>query len=310
MNGPLVSVIIPTYNRSGMLRRAVHSVLAQTYSAFELIVVDDGSVEDLTLVKGLVEDSGGQFFRIARSGVSASRNLGVRLSKGEWIAFLDSDDEWKADKLSKQMTFHKLKPEYLISQTEDIWIRNGKQLNKKLKYYAPGGDIFSNCLSLCCINPSAVVLNHKVLERVGVFDEGLPVCEDYDLWLRISKDFLVGLIPEPLVVKYGGHSDQLSKQFPAMDRFRLYSLIKLYCLNSLNFEKKDLLRKEIFVKLKILQTGSAKRNLKLNLLCQRIAVAMEKNDDIEALRVLKSKLIDLCYPQNNEEVLENNLILN
>jgi glycosyltransferase involved in cell wall biosynthesis len=221
-----VSVIVPTSNRAGWVTEAVASVLAQSYKDFELIVVDDGST-DATL------EALGPFYRQAqvlrlekRRGVAAARNLGVAAARGEWLAFLDSDDLWRPDKLARQMTYLEKHPGLLICQTDEVWLRNGARVNVPLTHRKVGGEIFLPSLERCMISPSAVVLHRRLLEEVGPFDETLPAAEDYELWLRVTWRYPVGLLPEPLVVKRGGHPDQLSRQW-GIDRWRIRALLKL-----------------------------------------------------------------------------------
>lgn len=222
----LVSVIIPTYNRASWVPEAVASVLAQTYRGFELLVVDDGST-DTTLEALAPFYRQVKVLRIAqRRGVAAARNLGLRAARGEWLAFLDSDDLWRPDKLARQMAYLRKHPEFLICQTDEIWVRNGVRVNAPLSHHKVEGEIFLPSLERCMISPSAVVLHRRLLEEVGLFDEALPAAEDYDLWLRVTWRYPVGLVPESLVVKRGGHPDQLSRQW-GLDRFRIRALLKL-----------------------------------------------------------------------------------
>jgi glycosyltransferase involved in cell wall biosynthesis len=221
---PEVSVIIPTYNRAWVLREAIDSVLAQDFNDFELIVVDVGSTDDT----GQILDSYDQDLTVLRQsnrGVSAARNRGIDAAAGRLIAFLDSDDLWLPRKLTAQVNFFKSNPAAVINQTEEIWIRNGVRVNPKTRHHKFSGMIFEKSLALCLVSPSAVMMKRSLLEEVGLFDEDLPACEDYDLWLRISWRYPVDLIETPLIIKRGGHADQLS-QASGLDRFRIQSLKK------------------------------------------------------------------------------------
>jgi glycosyltransferase involved in cell wall biosynthesis len=221
-----VSVVIPTYNRRECLREAVESVLNQTSPPGEVIVVDDGSEDDTaSLVMGWGVRV--RYLRTARRGVSAARNAGVEMCRGQWIAFLDSDDLWLPDKLRIQMEFLGEHPEYPICQTEEMWIRHGRRVNAKKYHEKPDGHCFERLLERCLVSPSAVVLNRSLLDEVGGFDEEMPACEDYDLWLRIGCRYPFGLVRDPLVVKRGGHGDQLSRSTPSLDRWRIWSLEKI-----------------------------------------------------------------------------------
>ena len=223
---PRVSVIIPTYNRASWVAEAVASVLAQTYRAFEVLVVDDGStdgtLESLAPVLNQVK-----VLRLSsRRGVAAARNLGVAAARGEWVAFLDSDDLWLPEKLARQMAFLSRHPDLLLCQTEEIWVRRGVRVNPPRSCRKEGGLIFLRSLKRCLVSPSAVVLHRRLLKETGGFDENLPAAEDYDLWLRLTWRYPVGLLPEPLVIKRGGHKDQLSRQW-GLDRYRIQALTKL-----------------------------------------------------------------------------------
>ena len=219
---PEVSVIIPTYNRGWIIKEAIDSVLAQDFRDFELIVVDDGSTDDTPRIL----DSYHQDLMAIRQpnrGVSAARNRGIAAAGGRLIAFLDSDDLWLPGKLSRQVDFFNANPGAVINQTEEIWIRNGVRVNPKTRHRKPAGMIFEPSLALCLVSPSAVMMKRALLDEIGLFDEDLPACEDYDLWLRISWRYPVHLIETPLIIKRGGHADQLSKA-PGLDKFRIQAL--------------------------------------------------------------------------------------
>ena len=263
----LISVIIPTYNRVSVLPRAVDSVLAQKGAEFELIIVDDGSTDDTSLLhepRTAHHVAHGpwpmaRFFRQKNKGPAAARNLGIKHAQGEWIAFLDSDDEWVPGKLKEQLKFFEENPAYLICQTEEIWIRNGKRVNPMKKHQKSGGWIFGKCLPLCVVSPSAVMMHRKLFDEVGLFDESLPACEDYDLWLRIAAKHPIGLIEKPYILKYGGHADQRSREFPAMDQFRIRSLAKILSQNILTPEQAIAARKMLEEKARIYVEGALKR---------------------------------------------------
>ena len=223
---PQVTVVIPTYNRWPMVGEAIESVLGQTYPNLELIVVDDGSADE-TVARLNKYHSRLRLISQGRKGVSAARNAGAREARGDLIAFLDSDDLWRPTKLAFQADFMELHPEIAICQTNEIWIRNGVRVNPRAIHRKPDGDIFLPSLDLCLVSPSAVMMRRDLFMALGGFDEALPVCEDYDLWLRIAIDHQVALIPEPLVIKRGGHADQLSHSVWGMDRFRVIALQKL-----------------------------------------------------------------------------------
>lgn len=259
MKDKLVTVVIPTFNRKEQVKKAIDSVLAQSYSNFELIVVDDGSSDGTQEKVSAVADDRLYYQKINRSGVSKARNIGSTLGDGKYIAFLDSDDYWHSQKLARQISFHNKNPKIKISQTQEIWIRNGKRVNPKNKHKKPSGYIFPESLHLCTITPSSVFIERELFEKEGKFDERMPACEDYDLWLRITSKHQVGLINEFLLTKLGGHQDQLSGLHPAMDRFRIYSLVKIFLSNSLTQEQKQEVKTILHKKLDILLAGIKKR---------------------------------------------------
>uniref|UniRef100_A0A7C3ZB38 Glycosyltransferase family 2 protein n=1 Tax=Desulfobacca acetoxidans TaxID=60893 RepID=A0A7C3ZB38_9BACT len=221
-----VSVIIPTYNRAAWVVEAVTSVLAQTYQDFELVVVDDGSTDTTPAALARFDGRIKVLRRETRRGVSAARNLGAAAAAGEWLAFLDSDDLWLPEKLARQVEYLRHHPDLLICQTGETWIRNGVRVNPPLACRKAAGDLFLPSLRRCLVSPSAVMLTRRLFHDLGGFDETLPAAEDYDLWLRITWRHKVGLEPEPLVIKRGGHADQLSRQW-GLDRWRILALQKL-----------------------------------------------------------------------------------
>ena len=253
----LISVIIPTYNRAGLLIEAVSSVLDQTYSNFELIIVDDGSTDK-------TEDRFGfskppvRYIRQEHQGVSAARNRGIVEAKGAYIAFLDSDDYWLKNKLAVQVDFLKSNSEILICQTEERWIRKEKRVNPRTRHVKPSGQIFDRSLELCVVSPSSVMMHREFFQIVGIFDERLPACEDYDLWLRAAYRINIPLISQELTVKRGGHEDQLSHQLWGMDRFRVYALQKLL-KEPLSAAQRKKTIQELQKKCTVLSNGALKR---------------------------------------------------
>jgi len=239
-----LSVVIPTYNRYILLKRAINSLLTQTYPVDEIIVVDDGSTDN---TKQIIKDFPNiTYIYQENRGVSAARNVGIQRAKNEWIAFLDSDDEWHSEKLQKQIDFHRKNPDILMSYTDEVWIRNGKNVKIPKKYRKIGKDVFLENISYCNIAPSSVMLHKSIFEAIGFFDESLRVCEDYDLWLRILVEFEAGLLNEKLINKYAGHDEQLGFT-KGLDKYRVVSLEKI--VKSLNTgEKKLFLQEELFEK--------------------------------------------------------------
>ena len=256
---PKVSVILPTYNRLPMLKEAMDSVLAQNFEDMELIVVDDGSTD------GTAEEMkryGGRVKLIQHSrnrGVSAARNKGILHARGKYIAFLDSDDLWVKGKLRIQVSFLDDNPHYPICYTDEIWIRRGKRVNPMIKHAKYSGWIFEKCLPLCIMSPSSVMMKRTLFSKVGLFDEALPVCEDYDFWLRVSARFPIFFIDRKLIVKRGGHPDQLSQRSWGNDRCRVIALEKLLSEPYIGSEEREMILKEMKKKCSILYKGFLKR---------------------------------------------------
>ncbi|MBT6297368.1 MAG: glycosyltransferase [Nitrospina sp.] len=261
VDSPKVSVIVPTYNRADRLERALNSIVSQTCQDFELIVVDDGSTDKTyQLMKSFPK---AQYFYIKKnSGVSKARNVGLAFAKGELICFLDSDDLWKEKKIQIQSLWLENNKDSQICYTDEIWVRNGVRVNPMNRHRKYSGDIFRHCLGLCIVSPSSVMIRAKLFDEIGNFDESLPACEDYDLWLRIASKYAFHFIEEPLIIKYGGHSDQLSRKYWGMDRFRVVALKKLLDQNSLDKEKLKLTRSVFLEKCSILIKGFEKRGKK------------------------------------------------
>ena len=257
-----VSVIIPTFNRAVKTARAISSVLYQRFTGYEIIVVDDGSTDETEKVLHPFKNHIRYVVHTTNQGVSAARNTGIEASTAPLIAFLDSDDYWLPGKLGVQTAFFNQNPDAMICQTEETWIRNGRRANPGKRHLKPSGDIFEPSLVLCLISPSAVMLKRALLDEVGVFDEGLPACEDYDLWLRIACRYPVFLIRQSLVVKEGGHPDQLSARFRGMDRFRIKALEKLLREGPLHESRKKTALTELSRKCQIYGTGCLKRGKK------------------------------------------------
>ena len=253
-----ISVIIPTYNRKHLISRAIKSVINQSFKPFEIIIVDDGSDD------GTYEFIN-QFFREIKlirqsnNGVSSARNLGIKNAKGNWIAFLDSDDEWFSKKLELQKKAIDNSDKYLISHTNEIWIRNGVRVNQMKKHQKYGGSIFEKSLDICRISPSSVLINRKIFEDIGKFDETLKICEDYDFWLRISSKYPVLFLDELLIKKYGGHKDQLSKNTIGIEQYRIQSLEKILKNIKLNNSQFNSAIFMILKKLDIYKKGLIKR---------------------------------------------------
>jgi len=294
VDGAQVSVVIPVHNRRRLVRRALRSVLRQQTLPREVIVVDDGSDDGsaeaaqaeaeslkaeaetaevtvetaesrIETAESRVQTAAGgavavRIIRNARNlGVSAARNMGAAMAAGAWVAFLDSDDEWLPHKLGAQLECIARNPGSCLCHGDEIWLRNGARINPKRKHRKRGGWIFRHCLPLCIISPSAVMVRRDVLRECGGFDRNLPVCEDYDLWLRLCARHPVLCVPQALLVKHGGHAGQLSRRHWGLDRFRVRALEKILHSGALGEGDYAAARDTLLAKLQILTNGARKR---------------------------------------------------
>ena len=252
-----ISVVIPTFNRLIYLERAIKSVLNQTISVNEIIIVDDGS-DDGTSEFIHSNYPNLKYIFQSNSGVSAARNTGIKAASSNWIAFLDSDDAWVTNKIQKQITELELNPEMNFCHSNEIWIRNGKKIKQKNTHKKFGGFIFDKCLDKCRISPSTVICRKSLLIKLNGFDEDLSICEDYDLWLRITSDNPVIYIEKPLIIKYGGHQDQLSRNSEGIESYHIKSLEKLL-KQDFPSEHRIAMENMLINKLKIYANGAKKR---------------------------------------------------
>lgn len=258
---PLISIIIPTFNRERMVKEAVESAVSQTFRGWELLVVDDGSTDRTAkCLAPYLDDL--QYITSPHRGVSAARNLGIHKARGEWVSFLDSDDLWLPQKLARQLQAIQGCDGVPLCYTDETWIRNGARVNPGLKHRKYTGWIFERCLPLCIISPSSALIHKDLVKDMGGFDEGLPACEDYDLWLRITLRFPVLFLDEKLIIKRGGHQDQLSRSFWGMDRFRVRALWKILYDPMLQGAEREAVVRELRHKCRVLVNGSRKRGKK------------------------------------------------
>lgn len=260
----MISVIIPTFNRAEFLKEAIQSVLDQDYflgtekkRLFEIIVVDDGSTDKTREVVHSF-DSEIRYSYQENRGVSTARNTGLHHARGDFIAFLDSDDLWKKEKIRVQMSLMNTLSRAMICYTEETWIRHGVFVNPKKRHRKYSGWIFERVLPLCLISLSSALFRKEVFRQIGRFDEEFPVCEDYDFGIRLAHRFPVHFLTRPLIIKRGGHEDQLSRKYWGMDRFRIRALEKALAMD-LSPQQKTLVRAEIVKKSRVLANGYAKR---------------------------------------------------
>jgi len=254
---PDISVIIPNYNRVHMINRALDSVLLQSLPAKEIIVVDDGSTDQsrefirnhYPNIRLLMQEN---------KGVSAARNFGIREASGDWFALLDSDDEWMPEKLEMQIISLMNNRDHKVVHSNEIWIKDGKPLKQLKKHRKIGGYIFQHCLPLCAMSPSSIMIHRDIINEVGLFNESLPVCEDYDMWLRICCRFPVLFLDQALIIKYGGHKDQLSQRYRGMDRYRILALANILDKTYLKKEDREAAVRMMLKKITIYIKGAKK----------------------------------------------------
>lgn len=252
-----ISVIIPTYNRAELVCQAIDSVLSQKEQADEIIVVDDGSTDETQARLNFFADNI-KIISQPNRGISSARNAGIKAAQFEWLAFLDSDDLWKPDKLKKQKDFLQQNSDYQICYTDEEWRKNDQWINPKKVHHKHGGWIYDYCLPRCIISASSVLMHRHVFETFGFFDENMPACEDYDLWLRLSSRLPIGLIAEKLTIKRDGPWEQLSYQH-SLDKYRIVALAKMLTEN-LDETRERKTRNTLKQKCDIYKTGCKKYN--------------------------------------------------
>ena len=205
-NSPKVSIILPTYNRAHLIGRAIQSILNQTYQDFEIIIIDDGSKDDTEkIIRGFQEkDNRIKYIRFEENkGAAAARNAGIKMSKGEYITFQDSDDEWVIDKLEKQMKVIETSSENIVVYC-GFWRIDGdeKTYIPDIKISNREGNIHKELLKGNFVDTPSILLPKKNLEKIGMFDENLLRLQDWDLSIRLSKYYNFKLIDEPLYISY------------------------------------------------------------------------------------------------------------
>jgi glycosyltransferase involved in cell wall biosynthesis len=257
----MLTIIVPTYNRLPYLKNAINSVFHQVYRRFQLIVVDDGSTDGTEdYVHSLNNQENLRYLRIPHCGMPGKvRNAGVRLTTGEYLAFLDSDDRWKPEKLARQITYFEEHPEIQICHSREVWQRGEKIVSQAGQKHKRSGKIFVDALKKCIIGPSTVMMRRELFEEFGGFREDLEIAEDYELWLRITARYPVGYIDEPLVIKRGGHADQLSEKYGQIEIFRIRALLLNLEEGFFEGEQRQLSTQELVRKCRIYAAGCEKR---------------------------------------------------
>lgn len=262
---PNVSVIIPVYNRSELLKEAVQSVLDQTYRDFELIVVDDGSdSEEMALTTDICERAGARLIRLTHFGCPGrARNRGVEQASGRWIAFLDSDDIWCPEKLQKQVDYLNENKGCALVHTREVWKREGRIVSQRKQRHNRCGDIYEDALVKCIIGPSTVMIDRSVYDLLGGFNDHIEIAEDYEFWLRFTAKYKCGYLEYPLVIKRAGTWDQLSEKYGQIEIFRIRALRIFLDYNDLSETQRELAIFEYVRKCLIFANGCDKRGRKV-----------------------------------------------
>ncbi|WP_319559467.1 glycosyltransferase family A protein [Marispirochaeta sp.] len=257
MNPPKVSIIIPTHNRYHLLTEAIESVRAQIFCDYELIIVDDGSDDN---TPSLRDEPDIRYLQTSRCGMpGAARNRGAEISRGEYLAFLDSDDLWLPEKLSRQVPLLDAQPDVPLIHTRELWRRGTKTVSQKGQKHARKGNIFTDALWKCTIGPSTVLMRKSAFEELGGFDESLEVAEDYEFWLRVTSRYPVAYIDEALTIKRAGDWEQLSEKHGQIEEFRIEALFRLLEQERLPQEHRSETLVMLNNKLDIWSAGARKR---------------------------------------------------
>lgn len=256
---PFFTIIIPTYNRRQFLKIAIDSVFNQTFKDWQLILVDDGSKDNTKELVDKYKNPSLQYYYQPNQGPAAARNLGLSKATGDYICFLDSDDRFRKNKLEIAHQQIEKNPKYKIFHTEEIWYRNGQFLAQKKEQKKLAGFIFENSAKLCSISISTAIIKKDVFQKIGYFDQSLPACEDYDFWLRATSQYPIFLISDFLTIKEGGHKDQQSKKYSGMDKFRIYSLLKILQNKNINSQYQQIAYQQLRNKCLIYLDGAKKR---------------------------------------------------
>jgi len=212
---PKVSVIIPTYNRSALLRRTVQSVLNQTFTDYEIVIVNNSSTDDTRKMIESLNDQRIKVYDTQNGGIIASsRNMGIKNSQGDYISFLDDDDLWTPDKLEKQAAYLDKNPQFFLVYSP-VWTIDENDVKKEflaIKRHPREGDLFEELVRGNYIPQLTVMIRRVVAEKIGVFntEPEYRSIEDYDYWLRIASRYKIGYINEPLGL-YRVHSGGVSK---------------------------------------------------------------------------------------------------
>lgn len=264
--GKKVGVVIPTAQRPIFMIEALESILDGTILPHRIVMIidstgHDGESELSVMDQWLEKYSGSPVVTVLKGGghgPAHARNMGVEELKTEYIAFLDSDDLWAPTKLERQLQYLDKRPHLSGCQTLERWEKNGKQLNQPERLIPSAGTMTVESMEACMVSPSSVILKRDVFLSIGGFDPAFPVCEDYELWLRLLHKYSMGLVPEKLVTKRSGGWSQLSQRH-SQDIYRARALLKNAHLWT--DELRDRAGEIFYRKLNMVKQGAEKRGL-------------------------------------------------
>jgi len=240
-NNPLVSIIIPTYNRSSLLKRALLSVLNQSYENIELIIVDDASTDDTKRKVDAISDTKIRYIRHENQmGAAVARNTGIKSSSGDFIAFQDSDDEWLVQKLEKQMAIFKDEGKDVgVVFTSFLRVEDNQATYIPQKREHSSGNILEPLLNGNFIALPSFVTRRECLEKVGFFDEQLPRFQDWELFIRLAKYYNFKHLDEPLLIAFHSDSSITSNKylFPVAFEFILKKHADVFSINTKSYAR-------------------------------------------------------------------------
>lgn len=215
---PEISVVIPTFNMARFVGEAVRSVLDQTFADFEVLVVDDGSTDNTREVIAAIDDPRVRYLHQENRGLAGARNAGIEAARGSFIAFLDADDLWLPDKLARQRQLFADRPWVGLVYTGAYVMEGGQVFACHRGRYR--GHVVRELLTVDNIvvgSGSAAMVRRECFDRVGLFDESLSACEDWDMWLRIAARYPFDFVEQPLV-KLRTHAGGMQRQAERMHR--------------------------------------------------------------------------------------------
>jgi glycosyltransferase involved in cell wall biosynthesis len=225
---PVISVVIPAYNAEGTIKETLQSVQKQTFSDFEIIVINDGSTDQTLEVINTVQDSRISVFSYSNGGLPVARNRGILQANGEFITFLDADDLWTPDKLELQLAALQQHPEAGLAYSWTLIMDEKGENFYPGKSFSFEGNVYSELLiSNFIASGSNAMLRREAIESVGEFDAELRSCEDWDYWLRVAPHWHFVVVPKPQIL-YRQSSGAMSSKVDVMEKYHLLVLERAF----------------------------------------------------------------------------------